>query len=159
MHTFKQVLTVAALGLLAVVCLAPTAQAGHRRAASCPNGNCPGSGYAVTGYAPLTVQQPVVGTAPTGSAVGSMPQPVYNYGQRSYTAPAMTGINPTSSPAVYYSSGYNRGMRPANPGNPFPVQQVYGNSYGLGGTGYRPFGQVYSGMGSGAGWGYGIPSR
>ena len=60
--------------------------------------------------------------------------------------------------ATYGATGYGYAPNP-NRGNPFPQSQVYGNVYGLGGTGYRPFGQVYSGMGSGAGWGYGMPSN
>ncbi len=62
---------------------------------------------------------------------------------------------------VYYgTTGY---YRPANvtpyAGNPFPQSQVYGNVHGLGGTGYRPYGSVYSGYNSGAGYGYGLPDN
>ena len=61
---------------------------------------------------------------------------------------------------VYATTGYSSPyeQRPSA-GNPFPQSQVYGNVYGLGGTGYRRYGQVYSGYNSGAGYGYGFPNR
>lgn len=78
--------------------------------------------------------------------------PTY-YNQDSYSAP----IAPTTYTATPVSTAPPvRRVPRTNPGNPFPVNQIYGNAYGLGGTGYRPFGSVYSGYSSGAGWGYGI---